>query len=808
MNNSNHTAEYFEEIPEKGGFNPKEFILKYIRYWPYILLSVTLALAAAYLKNQYTTPTYKVESKFLIKEEDINSGILDLTGLGRRGTGGQSQRLANQSLILKSKPLAEEVLSHLDFDIEYYREGPFIHSEIYNNLPIKVVLDWEHNQLTGGLIKVSWHDDQSYTVELVDDKYQLAIPGSERKEQIDAPSINTNRFAFGDWTETDFIKMKIDLTSEASNGEIILRFRDQKSLVSQYSGEDLQVWPLDATSSILGLSLITTQPEKGQLYLNTLMEVFLDIELREKTRIASNTVEFIDSQISGVVDSLNYTGADLRNYRAQNRTYNIGTEGNTIFSQLSELERTISQEKYKKEYYTKLQDYLVREDFNEIVMPSGLGIDDPILNTLIENLIVLQAEKSRHLATQTGASPTVREVNRKINDLNVSIKEVLKNVQENSNYVISDLESQMARIESQFSRLPTTEQNLLRFQRKYDLNESIYTFLLQRRAESAITMASNTASNKIVEYAGLNDQPLQLKYMTNYVLALVFGFSLPVFFIALAQFFNNKVTDLKDAEKDLKVPVLTQIGRNRLKSKLVVLKEPRSAVTEAFRSLRTNIYFITPKDKQATIAVTSNISGEGKSFCALNLASAYSLNGKRTVLIDCDLHKHNDWTAFKIDEKLGLSSFLSDQIDDLPSIIQSSSYPNLDIITAGKVPPNPGELLLNGRMEELITILRSKYDTIILDTPPIGLVSESLGLIHLSDLTILVVRHGYSRKSFIDDINNLKYKKGIKNIYAVFNDVADKDLSNGGYGYGYYQEDRNKRPFLKRILAESGNVAT
>src|SRR5690606_17207328 len=523
-----------------------------------------------------------------------------------------------------------------NFDVEFYQEGSFIPSEIYGSSPLEVAVDWRHNQVTGGYIKVKWVDNQTYTIELLEKEYLLAVPGKPKKEPI-IFTVDANSYAFGEWLENDFMKFKIDLVSPMPSGELLLKFRDQKSLVSQYTGEDLQVWALDATSSILGLSLMTTQPEKGQLYLNKLMEVYLDIELREKTQIASNTVEFIDSQISGVADSLKYTGADLQSFRSRNKTYNIGAEGNTIFAQLSDLERRLSEERYKKQYYNQLQAYLVRENYNEIVMPSGLGIDDPILNTLIENLIVLQSEKSRHLATQTEASPTVREVNRKIADLNASIKEVLNNVNQNTDLVINDLESQISRIESEFSRLPTTEQNLLRFQRKYDLNENIYTFLLQRRAESAIAMASNTASNKIVEYASLNYQPLQLKYMTNYVLALVFGFSFPTVIIILIEVFNNKIKDVKAAEKQLNVPVLSHIGRSRIESNLVVLKEPRSAVTEAFRFLRTNIHFIVPRDKQTTIAVTSNIAGEGKSFCALNLASVYSLNEKKTLLMDCDL---------------------------------------------------------------------------------------------------------------------------------------------------------------------------
>src|SRR5690606_14320245 len=202
------------------------------------------------------------------------------------------------------------------------------------------------------------------------------------------------------------------------------------------------------------------------------------------------------------------------------------------------------------------------------------------------------------------------------------------------------------------------------------------TFLLQRRAESAIAMASNTASNKIVEYAGLNSIPIKTPYTTNYVVGMVLGVAFPIGIIILILLFNVKILDIKEAEKSLKVPNLTYIGKNKLKSNLVVLKEPRLAVTEACRSLRTNIYFISPQEKQATIAVTSNLSGEGKSFCALNLASAYSLNGKNTILIDCDLHKKKDYSELALENKTGLSSFLSSQINEASPIIQVTPYAN------------------------------------------------------------------------------------------------------------------------------------
>lgn len=801
-------SEYYKSEDKTSNFDIKEFVLKYVKYWPYFFVSLVLALGIAYLKNKFTHPEYKVESKFFVKEENNNLGILDLTGVGGNGFAGPGPRLVNESIILKSKPIAEETLARLDFDVEYFRTGTFINTEIYDNTPIKAEVDWAHSQLVNGEIKVSWTDDKRFTLEFPEDGYEIFTSEGARNDELVVPVLNQNTFLFGEWVTLPFSKFKLEHSGLEKEGELILKFRSKKYLISYYSGENLQIWPIDqAESSILGLSLITNQPEKGRDYLNTLMEVHLENELEEKNALASKTVDFIDAQVSGVADSLNFIEHNLENFRSNNRTYNIGEEGNTIFNQLSELERTLSQEQFKRDYYQNLENYLVREEYNEILMPSGLGIEDPILNTLLQNLILLQSEKSRFLATQTDAHPAVKEVTRKITDLNSSIREVLNNVNRNVNFSINDLKERISKIESEFRQLPATEQNLLRIQRKFTLNENIYTFLLQRRAESAIAMASNTASNKIIEFATPNYQPLSLNKNINYAVALVAGVSVPFFLLLFFNLFNVKIKEVRETEEKLSVPTLTHIGHNSLRSELVVLKESKAGITEAFRTLRTNIYFITPKNQKVTIAVTSSISGEGKSFCGVNLAAAYSLNGKKTLLIDCDLHKPKDYKAFNLSHSKGLSTYLSSQSNAIFSLIQKTAYENLEILRAGPIPPNPGELLLKDRFEIMLTELKQMYDIIILDTPPVGLVSETRELMRLSDLTLYVIRYNVSNKSVIHDINYLRKKMGMQNLYTVFNDVEEKELNYGGYGYGYYTDDHKKRSFFKKVFGFGGGRA-
>ena len=537
-----------------------------------------------------------------------------------------------------------------------------------------------------------------------------------------------------------------------------------------------------------------------------LMQVFLDNELDEKNTGVRSTISFIDRELSGISDSLKYAEKKLENFRTSHRTYNITTEGNTIFEKLSELEKLLSEENFKKEYYQNLQDYITKEKYSEIIVPSGLGIDDPVLNKLIEDLVRLQSDQSRFLATQTEDSPAVMEVKRNIAELTKSIKEVLKNVNYNSSLIVRNLEKRIAKIEHQFGRLPQTEQDLLNIKREYSLNESIYTFLLQRRTESAISLASNKATNKVIEPAVLTFIPIRLRSLLNYFLAILLGLIIPAGVILTTDSFAVKVMEVNEVEKRLKVTMLGCIGQNKTDSSLVVLSEPNSSLTEAFRALRTDVHFIFPKDKAVTIMLTSTVAGEGKTFCAANLASVYSISGKKTILIGCDMHKTYNVADFRISNSVGLSNYLSVQVDDLKPIIQKTSYQNLDVLVPGPVPPNPAELLISDRFEQMIMELKKRYEVIILDTSPVGLTNESFYLTRIADLTIYLLRQNYSKKSFVDYINSLKEKKGIKNLYVVMNDVEDKYLSHGGYGYGYYAGDQKKpfslKDFFKRRKAE------
>jgi len=788
-----------EEEDHDDNVNFKEILLKHLRHWPYYLASISITIIIAFLVNQYTPPKYKIASEFLIKEDNSAINLFEYAA-GSEGILPKGQKIANETLILRSRTIAEEVLNRLSYDIEYYEEGIFTNREIYKDPPATVEVDWDHSQLTNGQFKISWKDDKSYELEFLDGEYNLLVPGKEKKIVVEKPVLTRSRFSFGNWVLTPFMKFKIDFMGPETSGTLIIKFQDWESLVTDYTGDKLQIALADKASSILTLTLEARQPQKARDYLNTLMNVFLDNELDEKNTIVRSTISFIDRELTGISDSLRYAEKKLEKYRTSHRTYDITTEGNTIFEKLSELEKLLSEENFKKEYYQNLQDYIVKEEYSEIIVPSGLGINDPVLNKLIEDLVRLQSEQARLTATQTQDSPAVLEVRRNIAELTKSIKEVLRNVNYNSGLIVKDLEKRIAKIERQFGRLPQTEQDLLNIKRAYSFNENIYTFLLQRRTESAITLASNKATNKIIEPAVLTFMPMRLIPLMNYFLAILLGLMIPAGVIFGRDFFAVKINEVNEIERKLKVPLLGSIGQNTSKKPLVVLSEPNTSISEAFRALRTDVHFIFPKDKAVTIMLTSTISGEGKTFCAANLASVYSVSGKKTILIGCDMHKPYSFEDFEVSNTVGLSSYLSVQVNDVHPLIQKTRFQNLDLLVPGPLPPNPAELLISDRFEQMMLDLKKRYDVIVLDTSPVGLTNESFYLTRIADLTIYLLRQNYSNKSYVDFINSLKEKKGIKSLYVVINDVKDKYLSHGGYGYGYYDGDDKKSFSLKKLF--------
>jgi capsular exopolysaccharide synthesis family protein len=397
-------------------------------------------------------------------------------------------------------------------------------------------------------------------------------------------------------------------------------------------------------------------------------------------------------------------------------------------------------------------------------------------------LSILTKNNYNYSSNQT--NPGIELVNYKIQNTIATLKENIKNILKSNEISINEINRRIGEIDAEISQLPETEKELIGIKRRYKLNDDIYTYLLTKRAEAGIAKASNVPDNKILDYAREDNAVLiSPKRSLNYAIALIIGLLIPILIILMLDFFNDKIVERKDVEETTSIPILGEIGHNNKETDMVVLEKPKSSIAESFRTLRTNIqYFnIDMADKTRVISITSTISGEGKSFCAINLASIFALGDKKTLLMGIDLRKPKLHRELNTDNIKGLSTYLVGT-HTLDEVIIPTHQNNLFFMPAGPVPPNPAELIETTKMVNLVNLLKEKYDMIIMDTPPIALVTDALLLAKYSDINLFVIRQNYSRKNMVKLINELFQEKGFKNVGIVINDIKIQ----GYYGYTYY----------------------
>lgn len=803
-NNSPHPHHGIEQDEEQ--IDLKELLFKYLRFWPYILVCAFLGVFCAVLVNRYATPIYRIEASVVVNDEP--SGTLGQDIFESAGLSIPKSNVENEIGILKSYTLAFEALNSLNFNVFYYKDGFIKKTEIYGNSPFLVEADWKHPQLVGGMFSLRKIDAKTFSLDIVEENFSVFSPlDPHYKTQANVLSNIKGNYAFGEWIQGDHFKFKVSDLSAENEEEIFFQLTDTYALANRYRN-DLQVSPLNKTATILTLSLELNHRRKGEDYLNKLMEVYLERELLEKNQTAANTVFFIDQQLSGITDSLSYIEDRLEAYRSNNNVFNLTEEGSVIFQRLEGLEKEKAEINLALRYYRTLMDYLDDEQLDDLVAPSVIGIQDPLLNALVISMAELQGERVRLTATFSPETPAVKEVNSKIQNTKRTLVENLKSAITNTESALVEINNRLRAAETEVNRLPATERNLLNIQRQFSIHENIYVYLLEKRAEAEITRASNSPTNAILDVGRSGNIPVAPKRSLNYLIGLILGLALPIGFITARDFFNTKIQDPKEVEKNLKVPLIGMIGVSKSPNNLAIFSNPKSTITESFRNLRANMSFLSPRQSRLVVAISSSISGEGKTFTSINLASIYAISGKKTLLVGLDLRKPRIAADFNLFNDKGVSNYLSSNQDWKP-MVKASGYENLDILLSGPPPPNPAELLLQDNFVTLLEELKDNYDVIVLDCPPIGLVSETLEIFKYSDLNMMIVRQDYSFKQSIEYINNLHSKGSVKKLYTIMNGV-EVNKGYGGYGsygygnygygsYGYHEDEKEAVSWWRKL---------
>ena len=764
---------------QQNAFDFKKYFHRIIRRWYWFALSMFMGLLVAWFYNHYMPAVYSIHSSMIINEYE--SGIKRLSLSQGSGTERNGDVLGQDHAgRLKSYKLNFITLQSLGWNISWYQKTPLFNKDLYGNEPYKVILISNKTNLTDVPVFIKPTSDSEFQADV---ESSLAIPaGFSQKGKFGKPFEN-HYFSF--------VVEKMS-TQISADREIYFVINDLNRLASKYKNK-LKVITNEKKPDMMELILSENNRKRGVDFLNRLETTYVDYGLAEKNQVAENTMNFIDNQLKSVTDSLSYSENRFTSYRTKTQSVDINQESGIVMLKRETLESERAVLENRLEYLRNLRDVMNdSKQMKQVVVPSVFGITDQNLNTLVTKL-------SDQYSKREVLSFSVQEKAPSLIMLDKEIQLTHNMLMQNINALLAATETDLRNLNrraggnsSQLSLLPKTEQLYSSLKRSFDLNNELYTYLLKMRAESAITYASNQPDVKILDPAMIETagqtSPMN---MINYLLGMILGFLVPISIILFRDFINSTIQSKEEIEGSTKLPVVGMIFHNKSKNDLVVSENPQSSITESFRLLRTNLKFMISGCDKKVIAVQSTVSGEGKSFVSTNLASILAMNNLKVLLVGVDMRMSTLNKILKSDIKKGLSTYLSKQ-DSFEDIIETTTIENLSYISSGPVPPNPAELLENGHFELFIKEAKSKFDYIILDSPPVLLVTDGIITGRHADVNLFVIRFRYSNKEQIRYLNELEVSKTVPRVALVLNDAIKENFAGGNYHNnryrGYYRD--------------------
>ncbi|MCF8380682.1 MAG: polysaccharide biosynthesis tyrosine autokinase [Bacteroidales bacterium] len=773
MDNSNTIQKEIRgKIHNQGvGLDPLVVISLLIKNWYIFVIAVFVALMGARVYISHTLPIYRVSTTILINDTGERSMMNNDDLLQGLGLPGGMRNMENQMYILSSREVTERALSDLPFEIEFYFKTARNKMSIYPDSPIKLLSDGEIPLPRDTEFSLEYLGNNMFHIESESDRF----PFSQNASFGEVIELNGGSFHIECWNE-DWFKIN-------DGKDLNFLIHSRRHLISYFNNR-INVNLLSRGGSILEVSMVGTNAARDVDFLNKLSEVFIAISLDKKNVEATRRILFIDDQLIGISDSLALTENKLQKFRSANRIMDISSQGQAIIAQVTLLENERARLKLEANYYDYLADYLAKEVSTEIpIVPITMGISDPGLTRLVTELAELQEQL---LSRRVGEmNPLQNLLDQRVRSTKAALLETLNGLRRANSLARHENEVQINKVNTQASALPVTERQLLGIERKFRINDELYTFLLETRAEQQMQKASNVADSEVINIA---DSQFRYRVAPNptkiYFVGMFAGFGIPFIIIFLNFLFNKKLKE-EDIRKMTDIPIAGTIPKSQDKKNTVVFENPNSTIAEAYRLLRSKMQFFTKETSSPVILVTSSMPGEGKTFTAINLASVYSLLGKKTILVGYDLRKPGIYNDFLLENNKGVSTWLIGQ-DKLEDIIQKTSYENLSVILAGPVPPNPSELTSLEKTNDLLNLLKERYEFIIIDSSPIGLVSDTFHLASLADSCLLVVRSGKTLRDMLSLTLREIDSSNIKGISLVIND-AKSDATQYIYGdkFGY-----------------------
>ena len=763
---------YSNETPiienSESNFNILEWVFKFLRYWYLFVIALVIAFGLAYLKNRSWMPQYYTEAKVLIESSSADNAYGFMQGFG---AGVDYMNTNNQLLILGSYDLINRTVQNLSFGVDFYTRGHFRTHSLYGREPIAINLQYADAQLYGREFRFIPIDNNNFEIVFEDEFSKELFPDFKIKGQYGVPFENFLMFATID---------KLYLPTE--NIEFLFRFRDFYSLEEEFASR-LQLSYIGEMSSVISVSLTGNVVARDRDFINALCEEFLEANLEEKNEEATRTINFINEQLAYIFDSLQTSENRLRQYRRQNNMVDINAYASSVLSKLSALDAQRSELTLKEAYFDELAEYLKESvSVERLVAPSSIGVSDPVLLDLVSKFNELQ-QKRGDLGEK---NPQYERYSKRMDEVRSTMLEVLENVRKIHRMERDAFEKEYMAVMSDLQDLPEKELMMINFERAYKINDNYYTFLLQKQSEAQIRKASNVPDNKILQKARVRHSPVNGgDKMKIYLFFVVIGLLIPAAYIILKELLNTTIRDERDVVKLTNIPVLGTIRHvDESGAKVQTVEKPKSLFTEGFRLIRSRVEFISKRKTDISVLITSAESGDGKTHFAINLSGVYSLVSDKVVLVDMDIRNPKLSQKLGYKNAKGLVHVLIGEATLDEVLVKDDKELGFHFLPAGIVPPNPAELVGSEEMMKLLEELKQRYDYRIIDTSPLGLVSDAYALTGVTDVNLLITRVFKSDKLFFKNFIEQVQQDNVNNPYIVLNDLQVS--KNGKYGYGKY----------------------
>ena len=771
----------------------RALLFKYIIHWPWFVGAVLLCFVGAWFYLHWATPIYNISATVLIKDEKKGGGAglsSELEDMGLSGLMTSSKNIDNELEVLRSKTLVKEVVNQLGLYISYTDEDEFPAKGLYKTSPVQVNLTPQEAEKLNSpmVVEITLQPKGSMDVNVtVDEKgYQ--------KHFEKLPAI----FPTDEGTLTFFLQPADSITlrdgtkisqKEQRERRIIATINKPMHVARAYC-KNLSVEPTSKTTSVAVISLKNSSLQRGQDFIDQLLEMYNRNTNNDKNEIAQKTAEFIDERIGIISKELGSTEANLESFKRDAGITDLTSEAQIALAGNAEYEKKSVENRTQISLVNDLRKYLRGNEYE--VLPSNVGLQDAALIGAIERYNEMLMERKRLLRTSTESNPTIVNLDTSIRAMKANVQATLEGTLQGLMITKESLDREASRYSRRISNAPGQERAYVSIARQQEIKAGLYLMLLQKREENAIALAATANNAKIIDEAIADDIPVSPKRSMIYLIALILGVGIPVGIIYLIELTKFKIEGRADVEKLTSVPVVGDIPftdeKNDKNGSIAVFENKNNLMSETFRNIRTNLQFMLNND-QKVILVTSTVSGEGKSFVSSNLAISLSLLGKKVVIVGLDIRKPGLNKVFQLSNKeRGITQYLSNPETDLMELVQPSDVnKNLFILPGGTVPPNPTELLARNGLDRAIETLKKNFDYVILDTAPIGMVTDTLLIGRVADLSVYVCRADYTHKAEYTLINELSFEKKLPNLCTVINGVDLKKRKYGYYyGYGKY----------------------